>query len=63
MSNPSEELARLIERLNDDQITPEQFERESAKLIESLGSGTNEVSVDPVRREQIDTAASIVRNL
>jgi hypothetical protein len=63
MSSPNDLLSRLIEQLTSGQITPEQFKLESAKLIESLGADYSEVSVDPLRREQIDTAASIIRNL
>jgi hypothetical protein len=63
MSSPSDQLAQLIEKLNDDRITPEQFKAESARLIESLGITSGEATMDPLRREQIDTAASIIRNL
>lgn len=63
MTSPSDQLTQLIQQLTVGQITPEQFESASARLIESLGAGSAEVSVDPLRREQIDTAASIIRNL
>lgn len=62
MNKPSEELSRLINELNQGKISPDQFERESNKLIDSIG-GETETKVDPVRLERIDAAASMIRNL
>lgn len=61
---PSEELQRLIDRLNAGEITPEEFERQSAELVESIGSGeAEETKLDKARLERIDAAASKIRNL
>jgi hypothetical protein len=63
MSQPSTEFNDLVAKLEAGQITPEEFELQSAKLIGSIGTGEVEVQADPVRLEDIDAAASMIKNL
>lgn len=63
MSQPSTEFNDLVAKLEAGQITPEEFELQSAKLIGSIGTGEVDVQADPVRLEDIDAAASMIKNL
>jgi hypothetical protein len=63
MSQPSTEFNDLVAKLEAGQITSEEFELQSAKLIGSIGTGEVDVQADPVRLEDIDAAASMIKNL
>jgi len=62
MSDFAEKMAKLLRQLEAEEISPDQFEVESAKLIESVGE-TRSVGSDPIRREETEVAAKMLREL
>jgi hypothetical protein len=62
MNRPAKDLTALLQELEVDKITPEQFQVESAELIASIGPQSG-AKKDPVRLDAIDAAASRLRKL
>lgn len=63
MNPPAKDLTALLQELEADKITPEQFQVESAELIASIGGPQSAAKRDPVRLDAIDAAASRLRKL
>lgn len=63
MSNPPEDLTTLLQQLQEDKISPEQFQLKSAGLINEIGKVASPARKDPVRIDEIDAAAYKLRNL
>lgn len=59
MPKPSEEFATLIAQLEAGKISADEFKLQSNELIGAIG----EVTIDPVKIERIDAAASMIRKL
>ncbi len=62
MSDFAEKLSVLLRQLEAGDISPEQFEARSAELIDTVGQ-PQEAEHDSVKREEIETAAKMLREL